>query len=452
MWASSRRGETFVRRAVAVAALAVAVATARANAVHASDLTTASVSLLERWDGAVRTHEPGQLDEAIDRIHAITPGDRHTLDPAMRLFLAALTGRAPETSNELERYVINLGVNRAATPGVVSFLKRATMLHFDAAIAGERNPVPEFDLRPPPAGSTTSPLLATRRMTVSRDGTILGLKESDWNWPFARSLLDLLRAAAPADAFPAEWFHATSAYMFARGLYAEAFSNLAHAARLLPDDALVLFDRASYAEIQGLPLNQVLLRGADPIALRKFRQGTTRLPGTTTEATRRAAGLDIPPKEEANAEAERLFRRALKADPALHEARARLGRLLVERQRYGDAVVELRIVLKESASPVVRFYAHLFAGRAEQAHGHLDAAAWDFAKAADLFPTAQSALLAQSQLALIRADAAGATGPIEKLPREPEPDIREGDPWWTYRLAAGRAWEDLYLALKKTVK
>jgi hypothetical protein len=109
--------------------------------------------------------------------------------------------------------------------------------------------------------------------------------------------------------------------MFARGLYAEVAVHLAHAARLFPDHARVLFDRACYAENQGLPVNQVLLRGADPVLLRRVRQGTARLPSGTSDATRRAAGFNIPPKQDANAEAERLFRRALKADPALHEAR-----------------------------------------------------------------------------------------------------------------------------------
>jgi hypothetical protein len=114
-------------------------------------------------------------------------------------------------------------------------------------------------------------------------------------------------------------------------------------------------------------------------------------------------------------------------------------------------VTELRTVLEGSTAPAVRFYALLFTGRAEQALGRLDGAAVSFAKAADLYPTAQSALLAQSQLALIRADAAGAVGPIEKLPREPESNIRDGDPWWIYRLAAGREWQELYAAVRRTL-
>ena len=50
--------------------------------------------------------------------------------------------------------------------------------------------------------------------------------------------------------------------MLKQGLYGEVVPHLARAGALLPDDALVLFDRASYAEIQGLPVMQVLLSDA----------------------------------------------------------------------------------------------------------------------------------------------------------------------------------------------
>jgi tetratricopeptide (TPR) repeat protein len=220
----------------------------------------------------------------------------------------------------------------------------------------------------------------------------------------------------------------------------------------MPDDARVLYDRACYAEIQGLPMNQVLMRDVDPMLLRQRRLGGAQISSATTaaakasmtDAAKKALSLDIPFKDEANAEAERLFRRALKSDPALHEARVRLARVLVERKRYPEALAEARTALAGTASPAVRFYGYLFAGRAQQALGRLDAAALDFAEAVKLFPTAQSALLAQSQVALMRADANGALQPIALLPSEPPADFRQGDPWWSYRLASGREWQEVY--------
>lgn len=431
-----------------------------ASPAQSSDIEESSLALLQRWDEAVRGHQAGKLDEAVERTMALTREDRRTLTPAIRVFLTALTGRgrALSVSTDPERRTLALGHAARQSPGVLPYLRRAAILHTDVAIAGDRHPPSILDLsaEKEPPGVALSPLLATRRMTVSKDGEILGQIESDWNWPFARSLVDVFRILALSEPFPGDWFHATAAYMFARGLYAEVSVHLEFATRLMPDDARVLYDRACYAEIQGLPMNQVLMRDVDPMMLRQRRQGGRLASATTaaakaamTDAAKAALGLDIPFKDEANAEAERLFRRALKSEPALHEARVRLARLLVERKRYDEALGELRAVLAGTTSDTVRFYAHLFAGRAEQALGRLDAAALSVAEAGKLFPTAQSALLAQSQVALLRADAPGAVAPIDRLPRDSAAAERRNDPWWDYRLATGRDWESLLTQLRR---
>jgi tetratricopeptide (TPR) repeat protein len=426
------------------------------SSAQSSGVDEASLALLQRWDEAVRGHEAGQLDEAVERTMALTRDDRRALSPAIRVFLVAMTGRGRAASNDLERRAAAFGHAARESPGVLPYLRRAAILHTDVAIAAARHPPSIVDLPVEPPGVDVSPLLATRSMTASKDGEIIGQVESDWNWPFARSLIDVFRTLAPSEPFPGDWFHATAAYMFAHGFYAEVSVHLEHATRLMPDDARVLFDRACYAEIQGLPMNQVLMRDVDPMLLRQRRQGGARPASATTAAARAAMtdaakaalSLDIPFKEEANAEAERLFRRALKSDPALHEARVRLARLLVERKRYSEALAEAQPALEGDASPAVRFYGYLFAGRAEQALGRLDAAALNFAEAVKLFPTAQSALLAQSQVALMRADATGAIEPIQRLPAEPPDDLRQGDPWWSYRLASGRDWQVVYDRMK----
>ena len=67
-----------------------------------------------------------------------------------------------------------------------------------------------------------------------------------------------------------------------------------------------------------------------------------------------------------------------------------------------------------------------------------------FAEAAKLFPTAQSALLAQSQLALIRADAKGATEPIRSLPPDHRMILRHGDPWWAIAWPGARVARKCY--------
>jgi tetratricopeptide (TPR) repeat protein len=275
-----------------------------------------------------------------------------------------------------------------------------------------------------------------------------------WNWPFARSLLDLLgvmpgqtswkgRTQRATDAFVSAWYHATTAYMFAEGLYGEATSQLHDASRVLPDDALALFDRGCYAEILGLPMHQALVPAPD-VNQRARNAGS--LPWTTPSSR---PELHIPAAQTTNAEAERLYRRALAIDPPLVEARVRLARLLDLRGRHAEAATELKTALSQKPSGAVAFYAHLFMGRALQALDQPDEAARHYQEALALFPDAQSAALASSQLALLRADMAASLAPVERLGAKSA--SFSADPWWQYHLAAGRDADALLKALWASV-
>jgi tetratricopeptide (TPR) repeat protein len=428
---------------IVLAAAFVAASTVRAAA---DDFSTTGVALLERWNTAIWNHAPGARDGSVALVLSFTYEDRRLLDAPMRTFLTILSGRRYVPNGPLQEKVQQLAFASQARFGYQAFLERAVLLHTDAAITTELGPPPVGSVLP--AGpASQSPLLATRRMTVSRDGEILGHLESDWNWPFARSLVGSIHAAAPADRFAGDWYHATTAFMYERRLYAEASAHLPVAAKILPEDPRILFDRAIYWEIQGMPMNQSLWRGVDMLALRRWRE-SGRLPPNTNAATRAFIGLDIPLKDDADAQAERLFRRALSVDPAHVEARVRLARVLLERKRYEDALAEVRTALSATTSEVVAFYGRLFGGRAAQALGRLDEAAQHFEAASRLFPEAESALLASSQLALLRADVNGAIAPIDRLPRDPHPNQPIADPWEYYRMATGRDWETLYRAVR----
>ena len=415
---------------------------------ESDDFAPIGVALLERWNAAVSKHTPGTIDAALDVVTGFSYDDRRLLDAPMRTFLSVLSGRRYEPNTAAERKVDALARASLAQFGYVPFLERAVILHSDAGITSELDPSPVVG--PPPRGPISqSPLLATRPMTMSRDGEVVGRSESDWNWPFARSLVAQIHLSEPHGRFAADWYHATTAFMYSRRLYAEASVHLAAAAKMLPDDPRIIFDRAVYWENLGLPINQVLMRGVDLLAVRQWREGA-RLPLTANAATRAAIGLDIPPKDDANRDAERLFRRALAVDPGYAEAAVRLARLLIERKSYEDALAQIRAALSRTPSDVVSFYGRLFGGRAAQALGRLAEAAEHFEEASRLFPHAKSALLAQSQLALLRADVNAALEPVTRLPREAAKDAPVSDPWEYYRLATGREWERLYRAVVRT--
>ena len=301
------------------------------------EITQATVLAIQKWVTAVQDHVPGQRDASVEMASALTFDDRVQMNAGRGFFLSFLEGKGKaemiKTVPE-ERLARLADAAMAIRGGAKAFLKRAAVLHTDTAFKREID-VPAHDRAvkdrvtsdgpavPPVSGRPYSALLSQRSLYLNQDGKILGDTLSDWNWPFARSLLALLSPRPADDPFVGTWYHATTAFMFRRGLPGEVIEHLHRAAAMLPDDARILFDRACYAEILGLPRTQALLSDR---------------------------ALSIPDEDHTNGEAERLFRRALRADPSYVEARVRLGRLLGVRKRHAEAASEMATAL--AAKPI----------------------------------------------------------------------------------------------------
>jgi hypothetical protein len=397
-----------MRWAAAVAVLAV-VAVPRAP----DEITAGTVAAVQRWVAAIETHVPGQRDAAVLMVSTLTFDKRVELNAGMEFFLSFLQGEPMPIKTSEHKLLASMAATSRQVPGPNAFLKRAAVLHADAAVSREIAGVKDVATPVRPSGRPSPPLLSQRSLLLNRDGEVLGDTLSDWNWPFARSLVALIVPTPGDDPFVGTWYHATAAFMFQRGLYGEVVTHLQKATALLPDDARVLFDRACYAEGQGLPRTQVLLSDRTPAG---------------------SVQLAIPREDQTNEEAERLFRRALRADPSFVEARVRLGRLLGVRKRHEEAASELATALAANPTGSVLFYAHLFAGRSAQALGKIADAAEHYKAATSLFPGAQSASLAWSQAALLESDVAAALEAIQRIDKS----MTARDPWRWYHFAAGR--------------
>lgn len=216
-----------------------------------------------------------------------------------------------------------------------------------------------------------------------------------------------------------------AAYLFAAGMNGDATSHLDDAARVRPDDARLLFDRGSYAETLGLRIYQAVqdAAGARPNAF------TAR----------------IPSEEQTNAEAERLYRRALEIDPTYLEARVRYARLLERRGQPDQAAAEIDRVLEARPSGVVGYYAFIVAGRVSAARRRYGEALRHYQAALELYPAAQSASLGASHAALMLADVADTLAPLQQLGHDEA--TFDSDPWLDYQLGAGRDVNELMTRL-----
>ena len=427
-------------RAAAIGVFLLVMGAASAEAQEAE--TSPSVLLLQQWIKAVEQHVPGALDQWVQTTAQLKYADRSRLDPVMTTFLklALLQSRQElaVTRGGAQRRVSELAHEIGQSPGWGLFLKRASILHVDAAILTHN--VGGFDdptmppVRSAPGSARTiirvSPLLTNMRYVASRDGQVIGETPADWNWPFARSLIDQLlvidAAGSPAP-FAADWYHATAAFMLRNGLYPDTIVHLDRALAIFPRDPRLLFDRGCYAELLGLPMQQIL-RSED----------------------RPGQRIDIPPRDATNADAQAWFLRALDVDPEFAEARVRLARLQDLAGHHEAALAEIERALTSSPRGVTAYYAYLFGGRSAQALGRLDDARRHYSEATVVFPDAQSALLAQSQAALLAGDVTAALALTKHLGERTAPVT--ADPWWSYHYGAGRDTEALFAALWRQVR
>ncbi len=409
------------RRRMLVASLAsVFTLVAIAPAAHAQRAKDEHATAIEGWVQAVEQHTPGTEDGAAAMLGTLPADQVRLLREALPMFLGFLRGKLPP--NEFVALRIAGAAKKAASgSGAVAFLERAVVLNSDTAI---------FRLTSPKAASASTG--GRGGLVLAKDGQVVGQRDLDWNWIVARELADAVRAMEPQNPFVSDWYHAASSVMLGTRQYGETRDHFARADEIMPLDARVLLDRGCEAEIQGLPLTQQLYDESFQSARR-----------TRTVSGGAISGPVVPRVSQTNAAAEGFLTRALSVDPTLVEARVRLSRLLEVRGRHDEALGEAETAVRAlgaEPSPDRRllFYAHLFASRSSRALGRLDVAAAHVENAIGLFPDAQSALLEESQIALLLADATRAVSAVDHLSAVHDPIHANADPWWDYDLGPGR--------------
>ena len=226
------------------------------------------------------------------------------------------------------------------------------------------------------------------------------------------------------------WYRTVSAMLASDHNLADWEPHVEASLRRFPDDAGIQFDAGCYAETFAAPVMQA------PLATFDHRPSHLK-PDEIVQTAARSPGMLL-------AEAEKRFRRAVQIDPAMTEARVRLGRVLTLRGKPADAVEQLRQSLDGPADVTIKYFARLFLGRALEGSGDSTGAMQMYRSAAALFPDAQSPKLSISHLAARRGDTAASRASVEQLLTSRIRSADRTDPWWIYSRSSGRDARAIY--------
>ena len=365
-------------------------------------------SMLE-WLAAVNGHRPGQTDAAIGTAAAKSLADLEaTLADVVGLRdrwsssqQDVVTYRGRKFTHPELRGLFGVVGDEPVKPGVNRLLRRAAVYHADIAI---------FVSAVGPAGEGGVPRPG-RSAIVIGDGRQRATTTSTIHWAFGRDVLDSLAPGPKGDEIARAWYLAGAAYLQAAHMVTESDDHLSRARQIFPDDAQVLFEGACTLETLAGPSIQAAWRAGAPSA--------------------RARAL-LPSERSILGRAEQLHRRALQHDPSLIEARVRLARITAARGQHREAIELLQQALAAGPPDVLHYLAAMLLGDDEQAVGRRAAARGHYEEAAQLFPTAQSPLLALGLLARDGSEREAATAALERLGRLPAEPERRVDPWWVY--------------------
>jgi tetratricopeptide (TPR) repeat protein len=251
------------------------------------------------------------------------------------------------------------------------------------------------------------------KMYTVADGRWESVRYASMHWMLGRSLLEAITPSAAAHPEVLAWYRETSGDLLRLRSHAEAVPHLARARQLFPADTEVLF----YSGFLHERFASSLLQAGAESLLEANREGAS-VSSRRSELTR----------------AERFFRSALVNDPQHLETRVRRGNVLGGLGQHDAAVLELRRAIEDGASAraELRYLAHLLLGRESEAVGDYAAARAELARAAELYPNAQTPRLALSYIARRTGNRAAAQGELQALAKLPRHETRRPDPWWTY--------------------
>jgi tetratricopeptide (TPR) repeat protein len=341
--------------------------------------------LVDDWTAAVRAHTAGTIDGPVKTIARWPPGH-------VRLVLLLVS----------------------TTPDAARTLLAGLSLHTDIAIAERYWPREGNDA------------------VILVDGQVTRYIGRSPHWAIGRQIAAYLAARPGEGRRVAAWYRATAALMQEWRSPDLLGAHLEAGQTLFVDDPVLALYQGTLRQMLGDPRLEQHLRhrgstegyGRPPLASRH---------GASTEPSMELGRMPTALPNTTRLELEigrRELRRALTLDPTLHEARIRLAHVL---SRLGDHRQAVEVVGPALEAPLPRFlefYAALILGRSQEHLGRFAEAGVAYARAALLFPGAQSAQVGLSRVALAQGRAPDALKILVDL-GDPSSTERQ-DPWSYY--------------------
>lgn len=266
---------------------------------------------------------------------------------------------------------------------------------------------------------------ALERATRAGGGRRCGLNHHD---TFARSVAKLMLARPEGRAFVRRWFVAM-ALASQRDLCGLDLAVWTRAGLdWFPKETALLLARGTAAETEGAfahTLDFATLDRGDENAQRQRAERALEIARTS-------------------------LHRAVELDPALHEARLRLGRTLWRLQERNDALAHLERVARAAPTPQVAYLSHLFLARVYEDGARAADAARAYRAALAAEPAGQAAAIGLAQLQARTAGIAASRALVESaLAHAPRREPR--DPYWSYPGAFAGGGEKELAALRAEV-
>jgi tetratricopeptide (TPR) repeat protein len=368
-----------------------------------------SLAKLKEWRTAVAQHNAGELDEAVTTIASWRMTDLQAVVEHVREIARWVVDSRSHAPGSLEQEWLGLTDDEVRHGDANRILKRGALLHTDIALLA-------------PDMGVSLPIYGPMQVKVI-DGRAVG-QTGGAHWQLARLLLDSVSPHPSSDEMVRQWYVATTAYMERLHQWGQAQTNLRRAMAVFPSDAGILFLNGVVHEVFASPASQ---NAVPP-------------PGSR---------FDIESERQELGQAQLLLQQALQADPSLSEALLRLGRVTGLLGNHDEAIAELKKAAAALTDPQLQYYDALFLGHEQEALGHADAAREQFERAAMLYPTAQSPLLALSHLASRDGDPASLPPAMKQVLSMPITDPQREDPWWDYDVAHVRSANDVMAEMRK---